>query len=172
MRKYFRGSTLERFWNYVDKSGDCWIWNGTIDSYGYGRIHIRQSDGTYKSVKAYRFAYNLIKGLIPNGLVLDHLKCENPSCVNPEHLNPTTNRENMLRVHGAIMPSPKRPAKMRGSIATNGICEIHRRPFPCLSCRGRKGGLVSSPAKSRANRLKAKKAAMARWHRKTVEVSK
>lgn len=54
---------------------------------------------------------------------------------------------------------------MRG-IETRGICELHNRPFPCLSCRGQKGGRVSSPKKSAANRLKARHAAMLRWHRK------
>jgi hypothetical protein len=54
---------------------------------------------------------------------------------------------------------------------TSGICEIHRRPYPCLSCRGAKGGHISSPKKSAANRLKARHAAMKRWHRKEADHS-
>ena len=42
-------------------------------------------------------------------------------------------------------------------------CAIHDRPLPCLSCRGRSGGLVSSPKKSAANRKKALFAARVRW---------
>ena len=57
---------------------------------------------------------------------------------------------------------------MRG-IETRGICGVHNRPFPCLSCRGAKGGRVSSPKKSAANRAKARHAAMLRWHRKETE---
>jgi len=45
-------------------------------------------------------------------------------------------------------------------------CAIHYRPLPCRSCIGKKGGSVSSPKKSAANRLKARKAALARWGRK------
>ena len=46
---------------------------------------------------------------------------------------------------------------------TTGICAVHNRPHPCLSCRGAKGGRVSSPKKSRANRAKSKFAANCRW---------
>jgi hypothetical protein len=46
------------------------------------------------------------------------------------------------------------------------LCPLHHRPMPCLSCRGIKGGSVSSPKKSAANRKKARKAALARWRGK------
>lgn len=51
----------------------------------------------------------------------------------------------------------------------NNLCPIHSRRTPCLSCRGAKGGSVSSPKKSAANRRKAKKAAMARWSGKRIK---
>ncbi len=44
-----------------------------------------------------------------------------------------------------------------------GSCEIHHRKNPCLSCRAKKAGSVSSPKKSAANRAKAKFAARVRW---------
>ena len=46
------------------------------------------------------------------------------------------------------------------------LCPLHQRPLPCLSCRGIKGGSVSSPKKSAANKKKARAAALARWGRK------
>jgi hypothetical protein len=38
----------------------------------------------------------LLRGEIPEGLVLDHM-CQNRRCVNPNHLDPVTNRVNILR---------------------------------------------------------------------------
>lgn len=46
---------------------------------------------------------------------------------------------------------------------TRELCVVHKRPNPCLSCRGAKAGRVSSPKKSRANRAKSRFAAMCRW---------
>lgn len=45
---------------------------------------------------AHRFAYELIRGKIPEGLDIDHL-CRNRQCVNPEHMEPVTPRENTIR---------------------------------------------------------------------------
>jgi hypothetical protein len=81
----------ERFWQRVEKqSNGCWVWTGGKNQKGYGTMY------TSKTVKAHRFAYELIVGPIPEGLQLDHL-CRNPACVNPDHLEPVTNQENTLR---------------------------------------------------------------------------
>lgn len=82
----------ERFWNFVrkDKSG-CWIWTGGKAN-GYGQFTALKR----KQVKAHRFSYELLRGPIPVGLVLDHL-CRTPACVNPDHLEPVTGDENILR---------------------------------------------------------------------------
>ena len=58
---------------------------------------------------------------------------------------------------------------MGRGVGTRGICQLHHRPFPCLGCRGAKGGRVRSPKKTAANRLRAKDAAMKRWHPELVE---
>lgn len=49
-----------------------------------------------KHVLVHRFAYEQVKGPIPEGLFIDHL-CRNRGCVNPNHLEPVTNRENVMR---------------------------------------------------------------------------
>jgi hypothetical protein len=78
------------FWEYVDKTEDCWLWMGTRDKDGYGKYH-----HNYHSFLAHRKAYELTFGEIPDGLYVMH-KCNNPPCVNPDHLELGTNRENML----------------------------------------------------------------------------
>lgn len=86
--KWQRRPLAERFWEKVDKSGECWIWTGALLKTGYGSIRI---DG--KAERAHRVAYELTEGKIPNGLLIRH-SCDNPKCVNPAHLAPGTKREN------------------------------------------------------------------------------
>ena len=97
MSPYRAKPLLDRFWHRVDQ-GDgadaCWSWTGTRDKYGYGIIATGYQPRKFH--KAHRVAYELLVGIIPVGLELDHL-CRNPGCVNPAHLEPVTHRENILR---------------------------------------------------------------------------
>jgi hypothetical protein len=85
-------SITKRFWNKVEKTTSCWNWTGSIKKSGYGRFHLTHSLG----VPAHRISYELTKGRIPKGLVLDHL-CRNRHCVNPDHLEIVTVGENVKR---------------------------------------------------------------------------
>lgn len=76
------------FWGRVEIRVDgCWLWKGRTNR-GYGRFIL---DGI--QVLAHRFAYELLIGPIPEGLVIDHL-CRNPTCVRPDHMDPTTRVKN------------------------------------------------------------------------------
>jgi hypothetical protein len=89
-----RAAPEVRFWEKVDRGDDdsCWTWlAGTCRGYGKFR-----PGGSRPCVMAHRFAYELLIGPIPPGLVIDHL-CRNPSCVNPAHMEPVTNAENVMR---------------------------------------------------------------------------
>ena len=72
-------------------TSDCWWWSGELGSGGHAVTNIGG-----RTVSAYRLMYERAKGLIPDGLELDHL-CRNPSCINPDHLDPVTHGENMHR---------------------------------------------------------------------------
>lgn len=71
---------IDRFWSYIDKSGECWIWTGPKVGIGYGKICIN-----YKHLRAHRVSWELTHGPIPADLCVLH-KCDNPACVRPDHL--------------------------------------------------------------------------------------
>lgn len=75
----------ERFWQKVevDSSTGCWNWIGSLSS-GYGQF---RGHGT--SACAHRFSFEMHKGPIPDGYVIDH-ECCNRKCVNPDHLRAVT----------------------------------------------------------------------------------
>ncbi len=82
-----------RFRSKVAPAGPtgCWQWTAARGRDGYGRFRLG-----HRMVLAHRFAFEAIRGPIPDGLELDHL-CRDRGCVNPEHLEPVTGKVNTLR---------------------------------------------------------------------------
>lgn len=83
---------LEDFWTKVEKTQTCWLWIGSRSAEGYGNLRLPGNKVRY----AHRISYQLTKGEIPQGLVIDHL-CRVRNCVNPDHLEAVTFGENVRR---------------------------------------------------------------------------
>lgn len=84
----------ENFWESLTPDGDCLIWTHAKDGGGYGKVSVGA-----RLVKAHRYAYELAKGPIPEGLDIDHL-CRVRACCNPDHLEAVTRQVNVLRGAG------------------------------------------------------------------------
>ena len=75
----------------VNEETGCWDWKGRVLRNGYGKIAIKNV-----STSAHRVAYELYKGPIPEGMMIDHL-CRNRACCNPDHLEAVPHIENVRR---------------------------------------------------------------------------
>src|SRR5579859_394860 len=110
----------EKFWGHVDKSSECWVWTGYLDSHGYGLF---RAPGL--RIRSHRFAYQELVGPIPDGLELDHL-CRNRRCVNPAHLEPVTTRENLRRSEGISARHARQTHCLRGHLLDEANTAIRR----------------------------------------------
>lgn len=104
-----KASTLARLdrWHTPEPNTGCWLWTGSLDFGGYGRLHQSETD---TDVAAHRLMYMRYVGPIPEGLELDHL-CRVRICCNPAHLEPVTHSENVRRGMAPIVNGARNKAK-------------------------------------------------------------
>ena len=105
-------SPEERFWEKVDKSGDCWEWIASKTRDGYGMFR----DRTLRKnmIKSHKWSWIYYFGG-PGSLHVLH-KCNNPGCVRPDHLYLGTHAQNMADIAKAGNHSNKlHPEKYYGS---------------------------------------------------------
>ena len=132
----------------VTESG-CWLWTGGIDGDGYGVFSIVN----YKPVSAHRFAYELHRGPIPEGLTIDHL-CRVRCCVNPDHLEAVTRRVNTMRGFGALaMNARKTMCSLQHPFSTENT-------YRCINTYGYISRCCRKCNLMYANRLRLRKKAL------------
>lgn len=76
----------------VPESG-CWLWTGSVDQNGYGRIGGYDENGKYRPLIATRVSLAIHGRPVPAGMDACH-KCDTPACVNPDHLFIGTHKAN------------------------------------------------------------------------------
>lgn len=81
---------LQRIFANVREENGCLIWQGSVNSRGYGTIRECGADG--KTVVVHRVVWESVNGPIPQGVYLCRT-CRNPACVRLEHLYLTTPKE-------------------------------------------------------------------------------
>lgn len=123
--RFIRGHATRKSVKYVEEergySTPCWIWRLWTTHEGYGKVSIKRNR-VVRSQLAHRWVWEQTKGLIPQGMQLDHL-CRQPSCVNPDHMEVVTNAENARRGSTTKLDWDK-VREIRRLIADEGV--IHR----------------------------------------------
>lgn len=77
-----------RFFDRLERSGECWLWTGYVNSFGYGTINVAKVQW-----KTHRLAWFLANGPIPDGLLVLH-RCDTPACCRVDHLFLGTSLDN------------------------------------------------------------------------------
>jgi hypothetical protein len=82
-----RKTALQRFFDKVDTSGECWNWTASTFPSGYGVFK-----GPSGSGRSHRWLYEEVVGPV-GGLVIRH-QCDNRQCVRLDHLIPGSHADN------------------------------------------------------------------------------
>ena len=95
MKGQIPGRTIKPLVKLGKSPNDCWEWLGNKNpNTGYGKKRFNGKD-----VLAHRWIYEQLFGIIPDGMVINHI-CNNRSCVNPHHLEVVTQTENCRKGNG------------------------------------------------------------------------
>lgn len=118
----------ESFYVNIKKKSinDCWEWDGTLYSNGYGCFRFCINSFRYH-IKAHRASFIINnKKEIPKNYNVCH-KCDNPKCVNPSHLflgTPKDNSRDMVNKNRSFKPRGIKHPKAK--LKNNDIIKIRK----------------------------------------------
>ena len=135
-------ATIAKFWDRVDRSGECWTWKLSKSSNGYGQFY--PSKGA--PIGAHRFAAMISLSDWDPSLDVCH-SCDNPPCVNPAHLWMGTARDNALDMS----------RKGRAPGQNRQTC-IYGHPFDLVDSEGRRRCRTCTRERSRRYEKRVKEA--------------
>lgn len=72
----------------------CWVWNGTVDRYGYAGVKMHG-----KRVLVHRYVYETAYEERLGEMTVDHLCDRHRNCINPAHMEPVTRSVNSTRAN-------------------------------------------------------------------------
>jgi hypothetical protein len=106
--KQYRSAVEQRLLDKVKRSpAGCWLWQGALNTMGYGQMNVRLGKWSYRRSLTHRLAYVLFCGPVETGLCVLH-RCDTPLCCRPDHLFLGTKKENtqdmMVKGRGASTP--------------------------------------------------------------------
>lgn len=141
------------FWDFVDKSGECWVWTGATNPSGYGLWSDLRNTG--ERGLAHRISLARVSPPESKRLLACH-RCNNPPCVNPAHMywgTPLDNSRDVAASGGPYNKGLEREFCMRGHALKGDNLKItgslkRRRCRTCENAR----------AREKMRRLRARKA--------------
>lgn len=113
----------------IDNATGCWSWKGAIDAHGYGSFVV---EGLTQ--KAHRVSYEMAKGEIAEGLVIDHI-CKNNACVNPEHLRAISRIENVMIGDGPTAINARKTHCNKGHELKGKNLKVYKGKRYCQKCK-------------------------------------
>ncbi|GMV17943.1 MAG: hypothetical protein AMXMBFR56_61670 [Polyangiaceae bacterium] len=111
----------------------CWLWLGTLDHRGYGRIKYRG-----RMARTHIVSFVAARGQPPADTVLDHVVCQTRHCCNYEHLEPVPGVVNTRRGNSFTNAKREQTHCVRGHELAGGNVILRRdRPGTreCRACK-------------------------------------
>jgi hypothetical protein len=110
----------------------CWVWQNSVDKFGYGQILIVETGGRKRRFTAHRYFFMLDKCAeeLPSDIVVRH-QCANPACCRPKHMLKGSHTDNYWDSRKEHIRASKqlRGVRARNATLTDGQVRKMRKDF-------------------------------------------